>query len=256
MTDHRRPPFFHEIFHISLPRLGPGNAAMTTRALDIALRSGHHLDDSARILDIGCGTGAPTLQIAQRTAGAITAVDDYQPHLDELTRRARKAGLGDRIHTRCMDMAQLSEEDQRFDLIWAEGSLSLMGFAEGLAMCQRLLVPGGRAGVSDLCWLRPDPPAECRAFFDVVFPAMMDVESNLRLIRDAGLEVIEHFPLPETCWLDSLYAPLEERVKELRGCNRDDAERIQLLDSIQGQIDLYRRYPGSYGYEFFVMRRP
>ena len=45
------------------------------------------------VLDIGCGNGAQTLQLAKRLNGDILAVDNHPPFLDELQRRAKTAGL-------------------------------------------------------------------------------------------------------------------------------------------------------------------
>ena len=67
------PPFFHEIFDPSLPRLGPGDNASTMRALDTLLSARKETRDSPalRILDIGCGNGTPTIQLAKHTTGTI-----------------------------------------------------------------------------------------------------------------------------------------------------------------------------------------
>ena len=61
-----------------------------------------------------------------------------------------------------------------------------MGFREGLALCHSLLVPGGLMAVSELSWLRPDPPEECRQYFDNVYPAMVDIDANLSVIKECG----------------------------------------------------------------------
>ena len=255
MTEELITPFFYRIFDASLPRLGPGDDASTNRALDILLAAKPEPCGDLRILDIGCGNGTPTIQVARRTNGTITAIDNHKPFLDELQRRADLEGISERIQVRHMDMRELGTEMGTFDLIWSEGALSLMGFTEGLAACRSLLVTGGRLGVTELCWLRPDPPLECRSYFDAAFPAITDVQANLAIIRNARLELVDHFTLPESAWRDSYYGPLEERVRTLRARYPGDPERIEMLDSIQEEIDLYREYSSYYGYVFYLMRR-
>ena len=172
--------FFHEIFDPSLPRLGPGDEASTLRALRTLYpaaprQTRGNLPSKLRVLDIGCGNGAQTLVLAEHLDGEILAVDNHQPYLDELDRRARAAGIAEKIRTRRMDMRDLANDQGPYDLIWSEGALFVMGFREGLKVCHRLLGPGGSLAVSELCWLTPDPPAECREFFAAAYPAIAQV---------------------------------------------------------------------------------
>ena len=50
-----------------------------------------------RILDIGCGTGIPTLELARLSNGNITGIDIDQNALNKLNDKIIKAGLSDRI---------------------------------------------------------------------------------------------------------------------------------------------------------------
>jgi SAM-dependent methyltransferase len=152
-------------------------------------------------------------------------------------------------------MRSLEKSDGPFDLIWSEGSLFVMGFREGLAACHSLLAPGGELAVSELCWLRSDPPADCRRFFATVYPALADIEASLAAIRACDYEIIGHFTLPESAWWEHYYHPLEERLRSLRKRCAADAEKLSMVESIQMEIDLYRQYSAFYGNVFFVMRR-
>jgi len=252
--------FFFEIFDASLPRLGPGNDAATVRALQTLLTQGRPRRDapgpsSWRILDFGCGNGAPTIQLAKHLDAAIVAVDFHQPFLDELRRRAEAEGVAEKIQTWCRDLRGLDLESGSFDLVWAEGSLFATGFREGLTACHAWLAPGGLMAATELCWFSPDPPAECRRFFANGYPAMTDVETNLATIKACGYELIGHFRLPESAWWDSFYHPLEDRLRSFRARFAADAEKLTLIESIQAEIDLYRRYSRFYGYVFFMMQR-
>jgi 2-polyprenyl-3-methyl-5-hydroxy-6-metoxy-1,4-benzoquinol methylase len=83
---------FWEI-HSSLPREGPGDDTSTRRAFSMLAEP----PSAPRMLDVGCGPGMQTLELARMTDGPITALDTHQPFLDELTKRAKEAGLSDRI---------------------------------------------------------------------------------------------------------------------------------------------------------------
>lgn len=256
MSNEKLPPFFYEIFHESLPRLGPGDDASTLRAIKTLLplmESGSH---ELRILDLGCGNGAQTIPLATHTNGTITAVDYHQPFLQELQRRATSRGLSHRIKTLLVDMRSPNVDLGTFDLIWSESALFVMGFRNGLKACYDLLVPGGFLAVSEMCWLRPDPPEECRSYLDRVYPDIATVEDTIAAMRGCGYEIVDHFTLPESAWWDEMYTPIEARLRAFRENYAGDPDKEELLDSVQMEIDMYRTYSSYYGYAFYLLRRP
>jgi len=260
MNQDEQMAFFYELFDASLPRLGPGEDQSTKKAIDLLLSAaGKHPDapdlERSRILDLGCGNGAQTIQLARHIGGPILAVDNHQPYLDELRLRAEAAGVSGRIQPLLGDMCKLGLTERSFDLIWSEGALYVMGFRQGLEACYSLLAPGGLMAASELCWLRPDPPADCRQYFANEYPAMADVDSNLEAIRGCGFEIVGHFALPESAWLESYYLPLEDRLDSFRGIHATDPARMETIDAVQMEIDFYRRFSSYYGYIFFLMRR-
>jgi SAM-dependent methyltransferase len=113
---------FWEI-HSGLPREGPGDDASTRKAFSMLA----DLPNAPRILDVGCGPGMQTLELARSTDGSITALDTHQPFLDELTTRAKKSGVRERITTVCGSMFAMLFLTESFDLIWSEGTIYFMG---------------------------------------------------------------------------------------------------------------------------------
>ena len=260
MDPREQTEFFYEMFDASLPRLGVGNEATTEKAISTLLAAmsqgkGGPVLRPRRILDIGCGNGPQTVCLAQHVDGSILAVDNHQPFLDELQRRAAAAGVSGRIQVSLRDMRTLTKDDGPFDLIWSEGAIFVVGFREGLAAWHSLLAPGGGLAVSEMAWLRADPPAECRQFFAGVHPAMAGVDAHLAAIEACGYEILEYFTEPESAWWDSLYRPLENRLRSLRTRYAGDAERLSVIEAIQAEIDIYRKYSAYYGNVFYQMRR-
>jgi SAM-dependent methyltransferase len=234
--------------HQDLSREGPGDNPSTRKALALL----EDLPPRPLILDIGCGPGMQTVEIARCTNGTIIAIDTHQPFLEKLKQRAQAEGLSDKITAINMSMFALDFEARSFDAIWSEGAIYIMGFEQGLRTCQPLLKPGGYVAVTEISWLRPQPPMEVQTYWAANYPRMRTVEKNLEIIRAAGYREIGHFVLPPSAWWEGYYTPQEARIAMLRDKYRDDVEAIQLLDESQLEIDLYRKYSDWYGYVFYM----
>ncbi len=240
---------FFEI-HSGMPREGPGDKESTAKAFSLLTE----LPANPRVLDIGCGPGKQTIDLARLTDGEIVAVDNHVPYLDVLKRKVMDRGLEERIRVEFGDMFNLGYEARSFDLIWAEGSIYIFGFARGLQSWKRLLKKGGYLAATELTWLKPDPPGELTKYWQVEYPPMTTTEKNLEVIGGCGYEVVGHFALPESAWWDDYYDPQEKRLSLLREKYRNDDEALTLFAAEQKEIDIYRRYSDFYGYVFYVCR--
>ena len=74
MNHDRMMNAIHEIFDPALPRLAPGDDAVTRRALDLLFPGGlGRLPADFRVLDVGCGNGTQTLCLARELDRPVTA---------------------------------------------------------------------------------------------------------------------------------------------------------------------------------------
>jgi methylase of polypeptide subunit release factors len=64
----------------------------TTRAFQAIPRI-----EAPTILDIGCGSGVPTLELSRRCDGEVIGLDIDRSLLDLLEEKIRRAGLSDRV---------------------------------------------------------------------------------------------------------------------------------------------------------------
>ncbi len=239
---------FFEI-HRDLPRQGPGSRASTGRAFSMLA----DLPPHPRILDIGCGPGMQTLDLAALTTGPILAIDNHQPYLDQLTAEAARRGINHRISAVNADMAALDYPPGSFDLIWAEGSAYVMGFDNALRTWRPLLRKPGYLAATEVTWTTAEPPGELQRFWAREYPDMQDIESNLTAVGRAGYSLLGHFELPASDWWQDYYTPLEERLARLRRTYAGDPNALAVVELNQQEIDIYRRYSDHYGYVFYVM---
>lgn len=243
---------FLEIYE-AIPRQGPGDRESTERALRLLPR----LTRGQRILDIGCGAGAQTIDLARATEAQIVAVDLHEPFVSRLTSHAVELGLAGRITPTVGDMNDLRFPDGSFDVLWCEGAIVIItgNFAKGLSAWRRLLVPGGHMVVSELCWLRADAPTEVKAFFDAEGAAVADLDARRKDIADSGYRLAGDFVLPAVGWWENYYVPLGAALERFRSAHAGNEEALEVAARSQYELDLYLRHHDSFGYGFFVMQR-
>ena len=237
-------------FHRNAARQAPGSDDSTRRALSLV----PGVDMVRRVLDLGCGTGAQSLVLAQETGATITAVDILPEFLEELEARARAAGVADRIATLEASMIDLDLPPEHYDLLWSEGSAYTVGFEAGLRYWKRFLAPGGALVVSELCWLTDDRPPEIEEYWAEGYPGIGTVEEKLAEAARAGYTCIEHFVLPPEAWTDGYYTPIRERSEAFSEAHGRDPEIDAFLDSGLDEAAMYDRFGEYYSYVFFVLR--
>ncbi len=236
--------------HKDLPREAPGDNSQTRKALRLLT----DLPPRPRILDIGCGTGMQTIELARQTSGTITAIDNHAPYLDELRLQAIREGVSERITTLQASMFDLEFEKESIDLIWSEGAIYIIGFEKGIRTWRPFLKKGGYIAVTELSWIKENPPAEVKSFWESEYPGMKSLEDNRSIIRDAGYKEVGHFVLPESSWWEPYYQPMEKRLEMLRQkYGEDQAVRKPIADT-QQEIEMYRKYSAWYGYVFYLMQ--
>ena len=245
-------PRFMEIFfelYEKLPRGGPGNRQSTARALVLATGN---FAPPGRILDVGCGPGAQTLDLAELSNAHITAIDNHAPFVKKLRQKIQAAGLSGRVVAEVADMTGLHFPERYFDIIWGEGSIYNMGFAAGLSYLSRFLKPGGRIALTEAVWLHDHPPALVKENWAKEYPHMRNIEGNLELMRQAGFKVLGHFTLPADAWSADYYAPMKQPLAIMRHKYSDDEFALRVMDYLQQEIDFYERYHEYFGYEFYI----
>ena len=243
MTDN---PFFE--LHRELARQGPGDPVSTARALFAVPEVPHR----PNILDLGCGPGAQTLDLARLLPDArITAVDLHQPFLDELNQRAGEAGFSDRITTLRGDLCD-PPATEPVDLIWAEGSAYFLGFEAVLTRWPALLARGGAIALTEPVRLVDPLPPRVEALWRTEYE-VRPLETLRNQVSQAGLVLHDSFVLDVEAWR-AYYGPLQQRVDRLRP--EADAALTKVLDLAQEEIDTFWAHPNAVGYAFFIFGRP
>jgi ubiquinone/menaquinone biosynthesis C-methylase UbiE len=186
------------------------------------------------ILDVGCGSGVPTIELAKLSKGNVVGIDIDQSLLDELDNKIAKEGLSNRVQTKRSSMSSMDFADESFDIIWAEGAISVIGFERGLRKWRHLLRPSG---------------------FLVVHAETREVSNGLEMISSLGYKLLHKLPLPETAHWKEYYEPLETRIQGLRTKYWDSPKALKKLEAYQNEIDMVKRKPREFSSAFYIMQK-
>jgi len=190
--------------------------------------------ENPRILDIGCGSGVATIELAKLSNGEIIGIDIDQSLLDKLNRKIDEKGFSNRIKALKCSLFEIDFPDDSFDIIWSEGSIFIIGFETGLKEWSRLLKTNG---------------------FLVVHDARKNISNKLKKIPNYGYKLINYFSLPEDVWWTEYYNPLEKRIKELRKKYDNDPETLKIFKKHQNEIDMVKKNSKDYSSIFYIMQK-
>ena len=124
-----------------------------------------HLEPGMALLDVGCGPGTITTDLAGLVApGRVVAIDYAAGILEQAKEHAAKAGHAERIEFRTGDVHALDFPDDSFDVVHAHQLLQHVGDpVQALREMRRVCKPGGIVAARDgdygaFFWY-PDMPA-------------------------------------------------------------------------------------------------
>jgi ubiquinone/menaquinone biosynthesis C-methylase UbiE len=190
--------------------------------------------DKPRILDIGCGSGVPTMELAKLCNGKLTALDINQDMLDVLSGKVEKAGLSSRVEVINCSLLDMQLPDGSFDIIWAEGSINIIGFKKGLQEWKRFLKPDG---------------------FMVVHDERNNVRKKLKQISDCGYVLLGYFELDSETWWTEYFLPLEKLVVDTQTKYPDFPVVGEMLQDACREIEMFKNNPERNSSVYFVIQR-
>lgn len=240
---------FFEI-HKNLPKEAPGSRE-TTRGVYNLIRT---LPKRPLILDIGCGPGMQSIELAKISNGSIYAVDTHQPYLDSLKKKVEMNSLNN-VHIQNQSMFKLTFKENKFDLIWSEGAVYIIGFEKGLKYWKKFLKRKGILAVSEVTWIKKHPPLKLKKFWADNYPSIRNIEQNLEIITKSGYKNILTYIFPEKDWWNSYYIPLVNRINSLKIKFSKNKNAMKYIKLELKEIELFRKYSSYYNYVFYVMQK-
>ena len=66
--------------------------------------------------------------------------------------------------------------------------------------------------VSEVSWLTDTRPDEIEQFWNFNYAEIDTISNKIKKMEETGYTPVAHFILPEYCWLDCFYKPMQENI--------------------------------------------
>lgn len=240
------------MLHARLDRqIAPFGRAAMARA---GLSAGQH------VLDVGCGCGETSFEIAYTVAPGAVLGADISASLLDIAREDAQARAIDGVRFARVDAQVEPFEAEAFDVVFSRfGVMFFDDPAAAFANIRKALKPGGR--LAFCCWRKPAEnqwlslPMQAASHllpplppFDPVAPgpfALADVDRTRGILADAGFADIEIEPIDLRSGGDNLEDSVFMALRigllgaALRQAGADDALKRKVEEALRGALAAY-----------------
>ena len=230
--------------------LAPGGKEYTLTAGQLA-----GLNKKSKVLDIACGHGAASLNLARKFGCRATAIDIEESFIAEGAALAKKEKLDKLINFIAGDFNKQKFNAASFDMIIAEGgALSYIGRGPGLKRAHRLLKKNGYIEISDLILRGKTVSREIKdIFLSGLNNLDLETEESYRtLLKINGFEIVFCSYIARQYW-EMYYENIKRNLKNRRGFFSDKNVRAAFNKEIR--FFYKRRDLDQIGYLFIVAKK-
>jgi SAM-dependent methyltransferase len=211
-----------------------GRRTLIVLAMALGLKPG------ARVLDVQCGIGSASVDLAEAFEANVTAFDDYPPYLAFGRQQANQRGVAKRTSFLAVPGSEAAESipAESFDLVLGLGgglSDTLPGGLEGgLQAADNWLVPGGAVVLGDL--VTPGPTSDLMRL--VFGESLMSEEAYFALLERAGFTCVFALRSTSADWeqMARTMRLLQERALDLGP--EDERARHRLTSAARNHPEL------------------
>ena len=246
--DHRK---FSAIAHRDHDYCNPISAAKIERLLDLL-----PLDETSRVLDLGCGRAELSLRIIERFGSTVVAVDNSSYMLDAARERAEWTGALGKLHLDDIDIRDFQADPETFHLSVMLGAGGIAGGMAGI--CRTLkgwTKSGGYVLVGEGYW-RARPNAEYLALLGGPDSQFLDHRGNVQAGIEAGLVPMHAATASPDEWDEYEWKycrSVERYVRE----QPDDPDARAMLERSRRWRDAYLRWGrDTLGFAVYLFYRP
>jgi cyclopropane fatty-acyl-phospholipid synthase-like methyltransferase len=181
------------------------------------------------ILDVGCGTGIPTIALAEKYNSQIIAIDIDKDSIDMLNKKIDELNLRDKITAINKSLFDVGFKNEKFDLIIAEGFINTVGFEKGFLKLKTLVKGNG---------------------FLVIHDDHRNYEKKINFIENNDCDVVKYSRLDEKVWWNDYYKCLENVIQ-----STSNEEILKYFKSDIDEIKSYKQEPSRFNSMYYIVKK-
>ncbi len=181
------------------------------------------------LLDVGCGSGVPTLSLFQKFKGNVIALDIDNKSLNRLEEKIKEQNLSDKITLINNSFFEVNLEENQFDIILAEGFLNVVGFQNGFLKLIQVLK---------------------RNRYLIIHDDFLNQNNKIKIIENNNCKVLNSFRLDEQIWWDDYYMSLEKEISSI-----ENMEFLALFESDLKEIEYYKQNSSKFNSVYYVIEK-
>ena len=242
---------FSAIAHRDHDYCNPISAAKIERMLDLL-----PLEESSRVLDLGCGRAELALRIIERFGARVMAIDNSSLMLDAARERAEWTGALGRLHLDNVDIAEFQADPETFHLTVMLGAGGIPGGMSGI--CRHLkswTKSGGYVMIGEGYWERRAHP-QYLSLLGADPGQYLNHAGNVQAGVDAGLIPIHAATASADEW-DEYEWKYCRSIERYAREHPEDNDVPEMLDRIRRWRDAYLRWGrDTLGFAVYLFYRP
>ena len=176
------------------------------------------------VLDIGCGTGVPTLALIEICNGKFYAVDSDESCLNWFQEKVDACNYSDRVQIVHASAHDLNEYNKKFDIILAEGLLNVIGFKNGLSLLLEYLKSSG---------------------YIIIHDEFKNDNKKRKLFKKNNLNLLNSFELNKDVWWNEYYSCLEKAIESY---NKDPIFKSEI-----DEIIMFKKNPEIFKSRYYIL---
>ena len=119
----------------------------------------------------------------------------------------------------------------------------------------RFLKAAGLLVLSEITWITASRPLELQKYWEDEYPEIDVASSKIGVLEKNGYSPTGYSVLPERCWLENYYRPMQNSFKDFLNRNGNSETARAIVEAEKREIELYEKYKTHYSYGVYIARK-